>query len=84
MKIKKGRMLKHLFGRASCIDVHNWRFTPSSFHLILLDLQMPGFTGLNLAKEFNTESCEFFVALHEAAAVFPDRLELLNRVRVNG
>jgi glycosyltransferase involved in cell wall biosynthesis len=88
--------LVHSFGEACAhwekattsrdyIDVHNWRFTPNSFRLILADLQMLGLTGLGLAKEFDTEGCEFFVALRKTSAtVAPDRLELLNRVRVDG
>jgi hypothetical protein len=67
------------------IDVHNWRFTPNSFRFILADIQDLGLTGLGLAKEFNTEGYEFFATLRKTtAAVSPDRLALLNRVRVEG
>lgn len=66
------------------IDVHNWRFTPSSFRLILTDLQLLGLTGLDFAKEFDTVGCEFFVALRKSsAAIAQDRLGLLNGVKVN-
>lgn len=47
------------------IDTHCWRFTPNSFHLMLSDLQMIGLTGFGIAKEFDTEGCEFFVALRK-------------------
>jgi hypothetical protein len=67
------------------IDVHNWRFAPNSFRLKLIDLQSPGLTGLSLAKEHDTEGCEFYVALRKTtASTFPDRLELLNKARVDG
>lgn len=62
------------------IDVHNWRFTPGSFRLILHDLQMLDLTGLSLAKEFDTEGCEFFVALRKSStAVSSERLELMEK-----
>jgi SAM-dependent methyltransferase len=66
------------------IDVHNWRFTPSSFRLILSDLQALGLTGLVIAKEFDTVGCEFFVTLRKTSpADTPARLELLSRVKAD-
>lgn len=66
-------------------DVHNWRFTSSSFRLMLADLQALGLTELGIAKEFYTDGCEFFVAFRKTSAtVAPDRLELLNGVSVDG
>lgn len=69
------------------IDVHNWRFTPSSFRLILQDIQMLGLTSLGLVKEFETEGCEFYAALRKSNSTvtsFQDRLELLNKVIADG
>ena len=45
------------------IDIHNWRFTPSSFRLILHDLQRLNQTGLVEMGGFDTEGCEFFISL---------------------
>jgi hypothetical protein len=60
------------------IDVHSWRFTPGSFRLILADLQALGLTKLGLVKEFDTEGCEFFVALRKIShTATHDRLALL-------
>jgi SAM-dependent methyltransferase len=47
------------------IDVHSWRFTPNSFRLMLTDIQMLNLTGLGLAKAFDTEGFEFFIALRK-------------------
>lgn len=66
------------------IDVHNWRFTPSSFRLILADLQALGLTRLGLAREFDTEGCEFFVTLRKTSHAFvQDRLVLLDGVHAD-
>ncbi|MDO8412887.1 MAG: methyltransferase domain-containing protein [Gallionellaceae bacterium] len=45
------------------IDIHGWRFTPSSFRLILHDLQRLNLTGMVEVGGFDTEGCEFFIAL---------------------
>jgi predicted SAM-dependent methyltransferase len=61
------------------MDVHNWRFTPSSFRLILSDLQTLGLTGLTVVKEFDTVGCEFHVTLRKTPPTLEiDRLDLLN------
>ncbi|ESS71597.1 hypothetical protein MGMO_94c00120 [Methyloglobulus morosus KoM1] len=67
------------------MDVHNWRFTPSSFRLILADLQTLGLTGLSVAKEFDTVGCEFHVTLRKTTpAISSNRLELLNAASTDG
>lgn len=67
------------------IDVHNWRFTPSSFRLLIGDLQSLGLTGFGIKVEFDTVGCEFYVTLHmTSATVALNRLELMNRVKVDG
>jgi SAM-dependent methyltransferase len=60
------------------IDVHNWRFTPSTFRLILADLQALGLTRLGAVREYDTEGCEFFVTLGKSVnAERQDRLVLV-------
>jgi len=44
-------------------DVHNWRFTPSSFQLIVNDLRSLDFIRLGVAQLFDTEGYEFIVNL---------------------
>jgi glycosyltransferase involved in cell wall biosynthesis/predicted SAM-dependent methyltransferase len=67
------------------IDVHNWRFTPYSFRLILSDLQALGLIGLSIVKEFDTTGCEFHVSLCKTVTTkIPDRLELLNAASAEG
>jgi O-antigen biosynthesis protein len=67
------------------IDVHNWRFTPASFRLLLSDLQSLGLTKLSVVKEFDTTGCEFFVILSKTTPdMIPSRLELLNAASIDG
>lgn len=63
-------------------DVHCWRFTPSSFGLLIHDLLGLGLTALGIRAEFETSGCEFYVTLGRGCpppAV--DRIEELRRVR---
>lgn len=65
------------------IDVHQWRFTPSSFLLMLRELQEMGLIQLAVKDTFDTEGCEFFVTLvkGEDGMALPDRLELMRRAQ---
>lgn len=47
------------------IDVHNWRFTPSSFKLIMNDIGVLGYTSLSTKTFFETEGCEFIIQLQK-------------------
>ncbi|MCX5633279.1 MAG: methyltransferase domain-containing protein [Phycisphaerae bacterium] len=63
------------------IDVHNWRFIPASFHVILGDLQSLGLTGFGIKAEFDTDGCEFFVTLGKSKShQFANRLLAVKRV----
>jgi len=60
------------------IDVHNWRFTPSSFVHIICALAEMNYLGLEIASFYATEGCEFFVSLRKSPLKFTfDRLKLL-------
>ena len=60
------------------IDAHSWRFTPSSFRLILHDLQELQLINLVEIGGFGTEGCEFFITLakRQGNALNYDRLQL--------
>jgi glycosyltransferase involved in cell wall biosynthesis/SAM-dependent methyltransferase len=45
------------------IDAHSWRFTPSSFRIILNDLQQLNLTNLVEIDSFDTEGFEFWIKL---------------------
>jgi len=45
------------------IDVHSWRFTPSSFKLILHDLNTLGITQFTEVCSFDSTGCEFYITL---------------------
>ena len=46
-------------------DIHNWRFTPSSFKLIVNDIGALGYTSLSTKTFFDTEGCEFIIQLQK-------------------
>lgn len=60
------------------IDAHSWRFTPSSFRLILHDLQELQLINLVEIGGFDTEGCEFFITLarRQVNPLKYDRLQL--------
>lgn len=61
------------------VDVHNWRFTPEGFRLLIADLEALELIPIGVIKQFGTVGCEFFVTLgkHEAGWQAPDRYALL-------
>ncbi|WP_082817982.1 methyltransferase domain-containing protein [Variovorax boronicumulans] len=63
------------------LDVHNWRFTPSSFRLIVDDLVRMGLINLHVEREYPTFGCEFFVSFvkRDAAAALKDRFVMASR-----
>ncbi|MBS0664270.1 MAG: methyltransferase domain-containing protein [Verrucomicrobia bacterium] len=63
-------------------DVHCWRFTPESFHLILADLAALGLVTLGPVQHCPTDGTEFQVTLAPGRpAAVSARLELLQRIR---
>lgn len=62
------------------IDVHIWRFVPSSFRLILRDLHEIGATGLRERSFYDSIGNEFYVSLsHDAQGCAVGRLDLARR-----
>jgi glycosyltransferase involved in cell wall biosynthesis/SAM-dependent methyltransferase len=76
-------MLSHAQETSEYLDVHNWRFTPSSFKLIVMDIASLGYVNLAVKSFFTTEGCEFIVQLmkvdakENAANLSLEREELL-------
>lgn len=67
---------------APYIDIHAWRFTPSSFRLIMHDLGELGLLGLAESRFFDTTGCEFYVSLSPGApSPRVDRLQLLKGIQ---
>lgn len=66
------------------IDVHCWRFTPTSFRLILSDLRDLRLVDLGVRSEFDTTGCEFYVALCKNAENIrdQDRLTSLQKQKI--
>ena len=64
------------------IDVHCWRFTPSSFRLLIADLLNLGLINMEIKVEFGTTGCEFYVSLGKkgnASAMKIDRFAALQK-----
>ncbi len=65
---------------AAYVDIHAWRFTPSSFRLILHDLNGLGILDFHESRLVDTIGCEFFASLrsnlkpgaHDRAALCRD------------
>jgi len=59
------------------VDVHAWVFTPSSFRLIIRDLNELGFLNIQEESFHDSVGCEFFVSFRNAAfSGLEDRLLL--------
>jgi len=54
---------EHAAKSSEYIDVHNWRFTLSSFLMVMQALGELGFTSMGVASSFPTNGCEFIVSL---------------------
>lgn len=46
-------------------DCHCWCFTPKQFELVITDLNELGLANLRIREVFDSEGCEFFVALEK-------------------
>ena len=66
---------------AGYVDIHAWRFTPSSFRLILQDLNDLQILALRESAMFETVDCEFFVSLNSSTTrQRVDRLVLCKQI----
>lgn len=60
-------MMEAAAGTSDYVDVHQWRFTPASFRLILSELRALELITLTEFSAFDTTGCEFFLALSKSA-----------------
>lgn len=72
---------KQMFARAQTsveyIDAHAWRFTPSSFRLLIRDLREIGASDLREKEFYESDIHEFYVSLSRTGSGCPyDRLAL--------
>jgi len=63
-------------------DTHRWKFTPTSFDLLIADLADLGQHDFGVLEQFPTEGFEFFVTLAKGAATHEprDRMALLLQI----
>ncbi|MBA3487475.1 MAG: methyltransferase domain-containing protein [Lysobacter sp.] len=77
-----GLMLQNYLESSDYVDVHGWVFTPSSFRLIIGDLNALGYLNIREAQFVPTIGCEFFVSFANAPPLgLPNRLELAELAR---
>lgn len=70
-------MLDRSLDSDAYIDIHGWVFTPSSFRLVMHDLNALGYVQLDEVAFTPTRDCEFFVAYANApASTAMSRLDL--------
>jgi hypothetical protein len=70
-------MLKQCLASDDYFDVHGWVFTPSSFRLIIGDLNALGYVRIDEVSFTDTRDCEFFVSYaNQASSAEFDRLSL--------
>lgn len=60
-------MMEAAAGTSDYVDVHQWRFTPASFRLLLSELKALELITLTEFSAFDTTGCEFFMALTKSA-----------------
>ena len=64
------------------LDLHSWDFTPTSFRLIIQDLNDLGFISLKEVEFYPTAGCEFFITLAKNGKGFvQDRLSALKTIK---
>lgn len=70
-------MLSHCLASDEYLDVHGWVFTPSSFRLIIGDLNALGYLRIDENSFSDTRDCEFFISYaNQAPSRELDRLSL--------
>ncbi len=57
--------LKEAQAENGYIDVHNWRFTPSFFNLLILDIRLLDYSSFGIKSFYGTQGCEFIVQLQK-------------------
>ena len=77
-----GLMLENYLADPGYVDIHGWVFTPSSFRLIISDLNALGYLDIDEAGFTPTVGCEFFVTfINASSAGLQDRMSLALRAR---
>jgi hypothetical protein len=68
-------------GSGEYVDCHCWCFTPSSFRLLINDLNSLGFIELKEVAFSPTEGCEFYISLSKCGELPKlDRLDYLKKI----
>jgi hypothetical protein len=76
------QLIQQGLDQAEYVDIHRWRFTPSSFALLVQDLRELGYHSLAEVDSAPTLGFEFFVTLgRRESPPRRDRLELLQQIR---
>jgi hypothetical protein len=64
------------------LDLHSWCFTPTSFRLLIQDLNSLGLINLKEVSFFPSEGCEFFIKLsREGTGYLTNRIDALKTIK---
>lgn len=70
-------MFSTYLGADEYVDIHAWVFTPSSFRLVIRDLNALGLLSIREMEFIDTIGCEFLVSLaNEPSQSLPRRIDL--------
>lgn len=78
---KARQMFEEIQQTGAFVDIHAWQFTPSSFRLILNDLNQMGYLSLREKFFHDTVNFEFYIILSKTGAGCPvDRQSLTQNI----
>lgn len=64
------------------LDLHSWCFTPTSFRLLIQDLNDLGLIKLKEVSFYPTSGCEFFITLgRKGSGFFQNRMDALKTIK---
>jgi len=79
---ESNKMIEAAEKKKAYVDAHCWCFTPTSFRLLIHDLNALGFIDLKEVEFFPTEGCEFFITLAKnGESADLDRMACLKKIR---
>jgi 2-polyprenyl-3-methyl-5-hydroxy-6-metoxy-1,4-benzoquinol methylase len=74
--------MKKAIKKKEYLDLHSWSFTPTSFRLLIQDLNDLGFISLKEIIFFPTVGCEFYITLGRKGIGFlQNRLDALKTIK---
>ncbi|MEO5683253.1 MAG: methyltransferase domain-containing protein [Chitinophagaceae bacterium] len=74
--------IQRIVEKKEYIDFHSWSFTPTSFRLLIRDLNDLGFISLKEVLFYPTDGCEFYITLgNKGQGFLENRLDALKTIK---